>query len=273
MLDHNIPTIVKVFFRTFFGLLFFSPIIFINFRTVFKTSRLKLHILRLCCTTMAIGCTYYTYTHLPMSLAAAIGFSGPLITTLFAVGFLNEHMTFRRWSALLTGYVGVLIVVDPTGVVHHAVWVDLIGNCFLAGHILIARYFSDTEARSTILAYSNVGLFVIGSLGLVLYLCIFHNISVIAPSGIPWSPEWKDVILMSIMGGFGTLTQFCYIAALKNAEASFLAPFEYSRLVFAIPIGVFFFREKWPSLTECIGTFVIILSTLYVVYVARKEKT
>lgn len=206
-----------------------------------------------------------------MSLAAAIGFAGPLITTLFAVGFLNEHMTFHRWSALLTGYLGVLIVVDPTGVVHHAVWIDLIGNCFLAGHILIARHLSDTESRSTMLAYTNVGLFVIGSISITLYLYIFQNITVVASSGIPWSPEWKDIILMSIMGGFGTFTQFCYISALKNAEASFLAPFEYSRLVFAIPIGILFFGEKWPSIVELVGTFVIIASTLYVMYAARKE--
>lgn len=272
VLDPNIPTVVKLFFRTFFGLLFFSPIIFFKFRSIFQTKRVKLHILRLFCTAMAISCTYYTYTHLPMSLAAAIGFSGPLITTLFAVWFLNEHMTFQRWVALFAGYAGVLIVVDPTGVVHHAVWVDLIGNCFLAGHILIAKHLSDTESRSTMLAYTNVGLFVIGSISLILYIYFFQNIQVIAPSGIPWSPQWWDIILMSIMGGFGTFTQFCYISALKNATASFLAPFEYSRLVFAIPIGTIFFHEKWPSMIEWVGTFVIIGSTLYVLYAARKER-
>lgn len=271
-LDPNIPTVVKVFFRTFFGLLFFTPFIFFNFRTIFQTKRLKLHILRLFCTTMAISCTYYTYTHLPMSLAAAIGFSGPLITTLFAVLFLNEFMTFQRWAALFFGYAGVLIVVNPTGVVHHAVWVDLIGNCFLAGHILIAKHFADTESRSTMLAYTNVGLFVIGSVSLILYIYFFQNIHVISPSGIPWSPQWRDIILMSIMGGFGTFTQFCYISALKNADASFLAPFEYSRLVFAIPIGVVFFLEKWPSVIEWVGTSMIVASTFYVMYATRKEK-
>ena len=111
-LDKSIPTEMVVFYRLSFALLWLSPYLIKNKTTVFKTKILKWHILRAIFTSLTIGCTYYAYRHLPLTVATSIGLSGPLFTSLLAAVFLKERLTLHKIGMILIGYLGVLLVVS-----------------------------------------------------------------------------------------------------------------------------------------------------------------
>ena len=101
---------------------------------------------------------------------------------------------------------------------------------------------------------------------------LYTSVAVLILSGalasFNWTlPETNDLILIFIMGGLATFSQFSYIKALRFGKTSMVAPFEYARLVLAIPIGLMFFGEH-PEWTTLVGAVVIILAN---VYIAKKS--
>jgi drug/metabolite transporter (DMT)-like permease len=245
-LSPDVDSVIVLFMRYFFGLLFFSPFIMRVGIKGFSTKRLPLHLLRVIFVGVAMGCTYYAYRNLPLALATSIGMTGPLFTTLLSLLILKDSVSFSKWLLIIFGYLGVVVMVRPHEMpVSLGVWVELFANLFAALAIVCTKLLSRTESTVTIMLYTTTATTFFG--GLV-------AISV-------WkTPALHDLIILMAVGAFGVFSQYAYVSALKYANPSYLSPFEYTRLCFAVPVGYFFFQEL-PTVWTFVGSFMIIAAT------------
>ncbi len=255
MLSPALSNAVVVFMRCTFGMLFFLPFVARKGVQELKTQRFPLHFLRLLFIFGSMICTYYAYRHLPLAFATSIGFSGPLITTVISIIVLKNRVRSHQWLALFVGYIGVLILLRPSQIeITSSVLIALTANFFAGCNLVITRKLSVTESPLTLMAYSNiVGFFISGAVASLFWT----------------SPPIEDILLLVLIGCFGVITQYCYIRALRLTEPAFLAPFEYGRLLIAVPIGYFVFHEV-PQVWTYIGSLIILASTYYLTVVERR---
>lgn len=245
-LDPDTPSLVIVFLRCLFGMMFFMPVAILNKKTSFKTNRPVLHILRIVFVCSSMACTYYAYRHLPLGLATSLGMTAPLITTMMAIIILGDHVSWKKWAIIFMGYMGVIIMVRPdVGEIPIAVWVEILANILAACSILTVKVMTRTESTMTIMLYANVATTALASIAVI---------SV-------WElPKYDDLIALVAIGGLGMFSHYCSASALRYAKPSYLGPFEYTRMCFAIPIGYVFFNEI-PTWSMLVGSAVIITAT------------
>lgn len=245
-LSPEVDSIIVLFMRYFFGLIFFSPFVFQAGFKGFITSRPILHVTRVLCVGAAMGCTYYAYRNLPLALATSIGMTGPLFTTVLAMALLKDSVSLPKWTLIILGYLGVIVMVRPHEMpISIGVWVELLANLFAAFSIICVKLLSRTESTLTIMLYANTATTFIAGL-LVL--------------GVWKTPEPQDLMALMAIGALGVFSQYCSVTALRYANPSYLAPFEYTRLIFAIPVGYLFFHEL-PTLWTLFGSLMIIGAT------------
>ena len=245
-LSPEVDSIIVLFMRYFFGLAFFSPFVFQAGFKGFITSRPTLHLTRVICVGAAMGCTYYAYRNLPLALATSIGMTGPLFTTVLSMFLLKDTVSLPKWVLILLGYMGVIIMVRPHETpVSLGVWIELLANIFAALSIVCVKLLSRTESTLTIMLYANTATtFIAGLVALSVWK----------------TPESYDLLALIAIGGLGVFSQYCSVTALRYANPSYLAPFEYTRLCFAVPVGYLFFQEL-PTLWTFCGSLIIIGAT------------
>lgn len=245
-LSPEVDSIIVLFMRYFFGLLFFSPFVVRAGINGFVTKRPLLQLLRVLFVGAAMGCTYYAYRNLPLALATSIGMTGPLFTTILAMLILRDSVSPSKWIMIIFGYLGVIVMIRPHEMpISLGVWVELFANLFAALAIICTKILTRTDSTVTIMLYTTTATTFIATL---LALSVWKT------------PEPHDLILLMIIGACGVFSQYCYVTALKYANPSYLAPFEYTRLCFAVPVGFFFFQEM-PTLWTYLGSFMIIGAT------------
>ena len=216
-----------------------------------RTSRPGLHVLRGALLAAATLCMFTAVRYIPLADAYAIGFVSPLLVTVFAIPILKERVGWRRWTAVVVGFVGVLIVVRPgLGAMHWAVLLPLgMAACF-GLYQIITRLASGAESQFMMLFYTAlVGTAVM---------------SVVAPLG--WRPVAPlDWVWLVTIGALGAVGHLMLIRALSIAPASLLSPFIYTQIVWGLIIGYVAFGDL-PDLPTVIGTLIIVASGLYVFY-------
>ncbi len=245
-LSSEVDNIIILFLRYLFGFIFFSPFIFKERHKGFVTARPLLQLIRVVCVIAAMGCTYYAYRHLPLALATSIGMTGPLFTTLLSMLILKDRVSFQKWAFILFGYLGVIVMVQPHETsISVGVWVELFANLFAALVIVFTKILSRTDSTVTIMLYTTA-------------TTAFMS-TILVP--FVWkTPALHDFISLMAIGAFGVFSQYCYVSALKYANPSYLSPFEYTRLCFAVPVGYFFFEEM-PTFLTLVGSFMIMGAT------------
>jgi len=188
--------------------------------------------------------------HLPLAEVTAISFTQTLFTTLLAIIFLNETVGIRRWTVTIVGFFGVLVIIRPTtdGMNEFAL-LALISALFVAGVIIIIRRLSRTDAPATIMAH----------------LSLFVTIVMAGPAFYVWvMPTLVELAIILIFGILMSAIEWLRIEGMREAEAAVVAPFEYTRLLFATIIGVLVFSEI-PTIWTLVGSTIIIGSTLYTI--------
>jgi drug/metabolite transporter (DMT)-like permease len=245
-LSPEVDSVMVMFMRYFFGLIFFTPFIIRAGTKGFTTSRPLLHLIRVVALGVAVSCTYFTYRKLPLTLATSIGMSGPLFTTVLAMIFLKDHIRFSKWMLIILGYVGVIVAVRPHELtINIGVWTALLANLCASLSLICVKLLTRTESTFTLMLYANTATTFIASL----------------VAFVVWeTPSQPDLLALVAVGGFGVFSQYCSVTAMRHATPSFLAPFEYTRICFAIPIGYVFFNEI-PDLGVILGSLIIICAT------------
>jgi drug/metabolite transporter (DMT)-like permease len=215
------------------------------------TRRIGWHLLR----TLVSAATAVSFVAclrlLPLADAVAIAFAGPLFMTALSVPMLRERVGPRRWAAILLGFIGVVVVLQPSGAGFGlGSLLALLAAFTYALSINLSRLMSDTES----------------SAGMMFWLSIFLLLGTGLLTPFDWrTPDLGDSLLFVLLAITGTLGQFFLIQAFRYGEVSLLAPLEYSALLWATLFG-FLFWQQLPTPTVLGGTAVIIASSLYVVH-------
>ena len=190
--------------------------------------------------------------HLQLSESAAINFVSPLIVTALAGPVLGEWAGWHRWAAVAVGFVGVLIVIEPTpSSFNPAVIASLANAACYAGYALATRKLSATETPSSMLVYASL----VATVVLLPALPATHLVV----------PGWQAALAMLICGACAAFGHFFVIHAYRHAPAMVLAPFSYSQMLWMSLIGYVVFADL-PTPATLIGAAVIVASGLYILY-------
>lgn len=222
---------------------------------VFKTRRIKAHLYRALVGNVGVGFVFWAYALLPMADATALLFAAPLFVAALSPLLLKERVTAFRWFAVIGGFVGILIIVQPSGgiVANPAALVGLAAALSNALVDMALRNLGHTDDPLTTVFY----FLLIGVMVTAPYALLFGTF----PSGemIPW--------IVGI-GIFAAIQQVAKTTAYRYAEASLLAPYTYSAILWAAWIGWLLWQEV-PAWHVVAGTVVVICSNL-VIY--RQER-
>ncbi len=236
--------------RYLFGMLFFMPVMLPKLSNLGKLqSPPWLHVVRALCIGASSLLTYQTYRNLPLAIATSVGFTGPLLASSLGILFLKEKPNQPKILALILGYLGVLFIVQPHYMPFDVYYVFTgIGACILAGSAnTLARKLSHKDPALVIMLTSTLILGTIASVGFFVFDEPINT---------------HDLLFLIIIGLFGSISQFAYIKAVSHAEVSFVSPFEYTRLLLAVPIGYFIFSEV-VNCGQLFGMILIIAGSLY----------
>jgi drug/metabolite transporter (DMT)-like permease len=196
--------------------------------------------------------------YLPIAEASATGFVSPLFVTALSIVFLGESVGVRRWLATATGLLGVLIILRPgTSAFHAAAFFPIVSALCWAVTLIMTRMMSGREHAITTMTYSSIA-----------GLCV---LSVLVPFG--WvAPSWHDILFGILIGVASTAGQWIVVLAFRYADASVLAPFSYSQLVWVSILGFLIFGEV-PDIWTVVGAAFIVASGLYTAHRERVRRS
>jgi len=257
ILGTNMPAFEVAFLRCVAGLLALTPFLMRHGLSVYRTPTPKLHIIRIVCSALAIICGVYGVTHLHLTTAVSLGFTRPLFMIILAMVILNEIVGWRRISATIVGFLGVLLVLGPTDISNvPAACASLASAAFLAGAFAVIRHQSQHDSAATIICWAQTGI------------CFVTAI----PAIMVWqTPTTQDYLLALLLGLSGVLSQYMMVRAFMHGEATVVNPLDYTQIIYIAILGYFFYAEV-PTLWTIVGTGVIISSTLYIVLRETKLK-
>ncbi len=191
---------------------------------------------------------------LPIAEASATGFIAPLFVTALSIVFLGERVGVRRWLATGAGLIGVLIILRPgSSAFHPAAIFPIVSALAWACTLIMTRMMSGRERAITTMTYSAIT-----------GVCI---LSALVP--LVWvTPSWHDILFGIFIGVASTAGQWIVVLAFRYADASVLAPFSYTQLVWVSILGFFVFGEV-PDIWTTTGAAVIVASGLYTAHRER----
>jgi drug/metabolite transporter (DMT)-like permease len=219
-------------------------------REVFHSHRPGLQFLR---SSFLMGGTIFNFlalNYLPISVTTTIFFAGPMVVTLLSVPILGEKVGTRRLAAVVTGFAGVLVVVQPWGAQFHpAMFLSLGALIFASLYFVMTRLLAGVETNAASQTWSS------GPAALLLLPFVVQN----------W--QWPDTlagyVVLVLIGTFGVSGHMAVVTAHRFADASLLAPVVYLQLIFATLAGILIF-STYPTLWTLAGAVVIIGSGIYI---------
>ena len=253
LLAERIDSLQTIFLRGLFGLVLVVPLMIRPGVIRIRTARLPLHLARAAAGVISMACGFYAFANMPLAEATAITFTMTLFLTVLAVLLLKEHVGIRRGTATLIGFVGVLVMLRPANLnLELAVFMALLSAFFHALAGILIKRLSATESVAN----------------LMLYFALLASIVFFYPAMRVWTqPTAVEWIFLFGVALLGALSQFFFIEACRVSEMSVVAPFDYSRLVFAGLLGYALFGEI-PDAWSVTGALVIVACTLYI---SRRE--
>ena len=246
-LEDRVSIPMLVYIRLICGFIFFLPYCFSFGVANLKTSKGSFHLLRVLLYTSSMLLTFYAYAHLPITTATSIGFSGPIITSFLSILLLGERVGKLHWLFIFLGYGGVLTCIGPANFhMNTAILSSVFANLLASFSLIAMKKLTQTENLPRIMFWANFFSIVLLSFGAPFF----------------WeAPSHEDLIILVSLGVIGVFSQFSYIKALVNGTPALVAPFEFSRLLFAIPIGLFYFSEPFQMWTLLGGLLIVIENT------------
>ena len=245
-----------LFFRQLAMTIIVAPVIIRGLPNSLKTQMPGLQALRVVAATSAMIMGFSAFIHLPLSTATAIGFSKTMFITILAIIFLKETVGIRRWSAVVVGFVGVIIMIAPedgwSEFANFDIWsLAALASAACAGLVMvIIRKLSQVDQAITILSFQ----------------AIFVGLLMIVPTLYFWvTPTLEEWLWMGLLGLVSVIAQTANIRAYKAGEATAISTIDYTRLVYASILGFLIFAEI-PDLNTMIGALVIIAASLYTLH-------
>lgn len=246
--DHDITQIVwaRYIFHALVTIIIFSRA---GILSKARSTRPWLHIARSALMLGATSMFFLSLRYLPLADAVAINFISPLLVTALSIPLLGEKVGRRRWIAILVGFGGVLVIIQPgSATLHWAVILPMLTAVCYAFYQILTRIAARTDDTMTSLFWTSVFGVVVTSVAVPFFWT--------TPDLIGW-------ILMVVLGAVYGLGHYLLIRALEISPASTLAPFLYTQIIWATLFGFFIF-DHFPDVYTFAGLAILIGSGLYI---------
>jgi drug/metabolite transporter (DMT)-like permease len=254
-LSTSLPSIEITWIRFLTFALIFTPVMApVSPLYAMHTKRLGLQLMR---GAALLGSSLFFITglrFLPIAEASATGFVSPLFVTALSIIFLSEKVGLRRWLATALGLVGVMIILRPgSSAFHVAAFFPIVSAFCWAAALILTRMISGREAVVTTMAYSALT-------GIAILTAMVPFVWV--------TPSWNAIALGVFIGIASTVGQWIVVLAYRYGDASVLAPFSYTQLLWVSILGFFLFGEL-PDVWTVTGAAFIVASGLYIAHRER----
>jgi drug/metabolite transporter (DMT)-like permease len=264
-LGEKYPVGQIVFFRSAFAIF---PVVLIyawrnELAAAVRTARPAGHIGRGVMSILSMFCNFSALARLPIVDATAISFAAPLMTVALAAILLKERVRIYRWSAVVVGFFGILVMLMPyfdpalhaTGATSGlGLALAIVGAATSAASVIQTRRLTETETTSSIVFYFSL---ICAAAGLATW-----------PLG--WlAPAWPELLALVTIGLCGGLAHIFLTESYRLAPASVVAPFDYTSMIWVFLLGYFFFNEL-PSFYVLVGGAIIAGAGLFVIWRERE---
>ena len=228
LLGESMPNEMAVFARNLAGLLVLLPVLLSHRDFSLKTDCLHLHLLRSLAGLSAMYCFFYAIIHLPLADSMLLKMTAPLFMPVIAIIWLSEGITQWTVLALMLGFAGVWVILDPTGEINWAILVGIAGGLLAAIAKVSIRRLSRTEPN----------------LRVVTYFALVGTVVSAGPAALSWTmPDINGIWLMVAIGVVGTLGQLALTRAYSISNAGKVAPLTYFSVIFGGIYGFVFWGE------------------------------
>lgn len=263
----TLPAGQIVFFRSFFAV--FPILFFLGFRkelrTAFTTARPLGHIARGVVGVCSMGLTFFALTRLPLPDAITLNYAQPLLVVVFSSLFLGEPIRIYRWSAVVVGLAGVVIIS----------WPEL--TLLTSG-----TGFNDQEVLGVLAAFGGAGCSAVAAIlvrslvhsektaTIVLWFSLVASAVALLTLPFGWQAlTWQQTLLLVSAGFCGGIGQIFMTSAYRHAEVSTVAPFEYTSMILAIVVGYLAFDDV-PTVHMLIGGAIVVGAGIFIIWRERQ---
>ena len=235
--------------RSVAGLVFLAPFIHREgWRPFREAPRPLVQWLRPLFGTVEVACFYWALAYMPLADVMTFYLAGPIYVTAVSPWLLGERVGWRRWLAVIGGFVGVMIALGPTaGSMTPAALVALVGSFSFSLLMICTRLVRGTS-DIVLVTTQTVGALIFGA--------------IVAP--FTWvALNWSDTGLLALLGVTAMVAHICVNRSLKLAPASVVVPYQYSTIFWAIILGFIFFGDV-PGPAMLTGATIIIAAGFYI---------
>ncbi len=237
------------FFRNFFGLVVVVPLLMRGGFSGLRTKRFPLHAFRAGIQVASMLMFFTALQMAPLADTTALSFLAPLFATVGAILFLGEKARLRRWSALIFGFAGAMVILRP-GFQEISLGLVLVvsASAIWGSAMLIVKSLARTESSLTITAY----------------MALLMTPLTFLPAYFYWRmPTMDELGVLFLIGLMGTIGHLCMAQAFREAEASAILPIDFVRLLWASVVGYILFSEV-PGVWTWVGGGMIFAAATYV---------
>ena len=251
LLSQDLNPFIIAFYRCLFGVIIMLPFMIYNYPEAWKTHNIKLQFVRSAINVYSMISWFTAIGTLQLEKAAAIGFTTPLFTTILAIIFLGEVIRIQRITALIIGFIGILVVIRPGYIPFEsgALWLLSAAITFSIVIIIVKKLTEKDSSLTT--AFYQMAFMVPPTFLIALFFWESININ--------------QILLFIFVAIAGFITQFSFAQCLKMAETTFIMPIQFTKLIWLSLIGYFFFMEV-PDIWTWIGASIIFSSILFIAY-------
>ena len=254
--SQSLPPFQVAFFRNLFGLMFLLPILAAGGFAQLRTNRIGLHALRGVINIAAMLMFFTAVSTTPLAKVTALSFTAPIFAAALSVLVLRERFRAHRWSALVAGFIGMLIVLRPGfAVVETGALLAVSAAALWSVAMIIIKMLSRTESSVAIVAWMGI------------FLCAFS----IGPALWVWQPivgmAWFWLVFIGLTG---SLAQVSLSQALKETDTTAVLPYDFLKLIWTALLGAWLFGEI-PDQYTFIGAGVIFSASLYIAHRERRR--
>ena len=251
ILSNDLNPFILAFYRCFFGVIIIVPFLFFQKFNDLKTKNIKLQFLRCSINLYSMISWFIAIGTLQLEKAAAIGFTTPLFTTLLAIIFLGEVIRFHRITALIIGFIGILVVIRPGFVTIEpgVLWLLSAALSFSFVIIIVKKLTKQDTSLTT---------------------AFYHMLFLTPPTFLISLFYWESIsfnhfMILSVVAIAGFITQVTSNQSLKMSDTSFVMPLQFTNLIWLSFIGYALFSEL-PNLWTWIGGSIIFSAVIYITF-------
>jgi len=246
----SIPVIMVVWLRFVTQVVILGAVLFpLRGRSLVRTAHLRWHVLRALMFVAMTGINFWALQYLQLTVTSSIFFTVPIIIALVSAPLLGERLDRGRWAAIISGFVGVLVIVRPGSADFHPAMLACVVNAVLyALFMLMTRRLAAYDSPETIQYLPAVGA--------ALLLTPF------ALAAWQWPDTWLEWTVACLMGVLGGAGHYLLALAHRYAPAGVIAPFLYQQVLYMALFGYLVFGDV-PSAAVWVGAAIVIGSGLY----------